>query len=246
MGKIPKKIHYCWFGKKDKDESMERYIDSWKKYCPGFDIIEWNEYNFDVHINKYVEQAYNKRKYAFVSDFARLYILKHEGGIYLDTDVELIKSLDNFENNKAYIGFQDEKRLNTGLIASEKNNKIIDKFLEYYNEKDFIKKDGSIDITPNVETITSIMLELGLKLDDSFQEFEDIAVYPKEYFCPIDYYTGEKEITNNTVAIHWFASSWLSGVLKIKAKILRKIYKTFGKNSLDWLKKIMKKENKKQ
>jgi Mannosyltransferase OCH1 and related enzymes len=241
---IPKKIHYCWFGENPKNELAERCIKSWKKYCPDYEIVEWNESNFDIHINKYVEEAYNAKKYAFVSDVARLHALCAEGGVYMDTDVELVKSLEDLEKStKAYIGFQDEKKINTGLIASEKDNEVIKKFLSYYDNKSFVKEDGTFDTTTNVDIITNMLLEMGLILNNTFQKMDNIDIYQKEYFCPIDYFTGKKELTKNTVAIHWFSASWLSNSGKVKAKITKIIYKIFGKDSLNWLKRLLKKEN---
>ena len=234
---IPRIIHYCWFGNGKKNKKILRMIRTWKKFCPNYEIIEWNEKNFDISMNKYVRQAYENKKYAFVSDVARLYALYEYGGIYLDTDVEIIKPLENILTNQVAVGFQDNKNINTGLIASTKNNIFIKKMLLSYNNREFVKKSGEFDTTTNVKYITNELCKIGLKQNNTMQVLEGIKIYPKEYFCPIDYITGIKNITENTYAIHWFDSSWLSAGVRYRKKITRTIYKLFGKDCLNWLKK---------
>jgi len=147
--KIPKVIHYCWFGGNEKSKLIKKCIDSWKKYCPDYEIKEWNESNFDIEINNYVKEAYEAKKWAFVSDYARLWIVYNYGGIYLDTDVELIKSLDNLLNYKAYFGSEDGKLINTGLgFGAIKDNEFVKKIKDDYEYIHFIKDDGTYDITP--------------------------------------------------------------------------------------------------
>lgn len=234
---IPKIIHYCWFGKKEKPDFVDKMIETWKKNCPDYKIMEWNEDNFDIHINQYVEQAYQNKKYAFVSDVARLYALLNVGGIYLDTDVELLKPLDELLSSELFIGFQDTKNINTGLIASEKDNKTIKKMFEQYNNKTFIKTNGEFDMTTNVKIITKILIDKGLKLNNQRQKIENIEIYPTEFFCPIDYVTGKKNISKRTYAIHWFGSSWLPPIVRFRKKITKRIYRIFGKDCLNWMKK---------
>ena len=139
---IPKVIHYCWFGGNPLPELAKKCIESWKKFCPDYQIIEWNESNFDLNINTYVKEAYTAEKWAFVSDVARLYALVNYGGIYMDTDVEVLKPLDDILNFKAVSGFETKERIPTGMMACEKGHPLFEEFLREYNEAHFIKNDG--------------------------------------------------------------------------------------------------------
>lgn len=207
---IPKVIHYCWFGRGKLPDLAKKCIESWKKYCPDYEIKEWNEDNFDLDKYPYVREAYDKRKFAFVTDVVRLYALYHEGGIYMDTDVEVLKPLDRFLAHHAFSGFEDEQFVPTGIMASEKGGKWAKDNLDYYNGKHFLKEDGSVDLTTNVVTITNYMLPLGLKQDNTYQDFPGlITFYPKDYFCPKSYKDGQIYLTDNTYTIHHFAGSWV-------------------------------------
>lgn len=208
---IPKVIHYCWFGRGKMPELALNCIESWKKHLPEYKIKEWNEENFDLDMYPYVREAYDNRKFAFVTDVVRLYALYYEGGIYMDTDVEVLKSLDPFLHHHAFSGFENDKDVPTGIMASEKGGRWAKENLDYYNGKHFIKDDGTMDVTTNVQTITKIMLPYGLKQDNSYQDFPDlITFYPKDYFCPKSYKDGKIYTTKNTVTIHHFAGSWIS------------------------------------
>lgn len=228
---IPKVIHYCWFGRNPLPELAKKCIASWKKYLPDYEIKEWNEDNFDLDLYPYVREAYDNRKFAFVTDVVRLYALYNEGGIYMDTDVEVLKSLDPFLQHTAFSGFEDEKNIPTGIMASEKGGKWAKDNLEYYNDRHFKKENGEIDLTTNVTTITNYMLPLGLKQDNTYQDFSNlITFYPKDYFCPIDSSSLQLNITENTHTIHHFAGSWVKRSLLrrlcteiIGFKIMRKI-----------------------
>lgn len=207
---IPKIIHYCWFGKNNMPLEAQRCIDSWKKYCPDFQIKEWNEDNFDLNLYPYVKEAYDKRKFAFVTDVVRLYALYHEGGIYMDTDVEVLKPLNNFLSHHAFSGFEDEQNVPTGIMGSEKGGIWAKDNLAYYDNRHFIKEDGSMDLTTNVTTITNYMLPLGLKRNNTFQDFPNlITFYPKDYFCPKSHEDGKIYLTKNSYTIHHFAGSWI-------------------------------------
>ena len=156
---IPKKIHYCWFGRGKKPELVIHCINSWKKHLPYYELILWNEENFDINSNQYVKEAYESKRYAFVTDYVRLYALYHHGGIYMDTDVEVLKPLDEFLNHRVFIGCQQENAIQTGLIDSVSNHIMIEKILNSYNNKKFILNDGSPNLLPNLQIVTPILIE---------------------------------------------------------------------------------------
>lgn len=225
---IPKIIHYCWFGKGKKSELIESCIKSWKKYCPDYEIIEWNEENFDYKSNKFAREAYEHKKWAFVADFARLEILYKYGGIYVDTDMEFLKPINNLLKDSAFIGFENDTTIAAGIIGAEKESKWIKELLEQYKEKSFIKKDGSLDTEANVEKISQITHEnYDAVLDGSFQELkEGLKIYPKDFFYPKDFSTGLIDITENTIMLHHYDASWYSKIeKKIYTKKLRYIEK---------------------
>ncbi len=223
MSKIPKTIHYCWFGRGQKNELMLKCIDSWHKFLPDYEIIEWNEDNFDINSNKYAKEAYENKKYAFVTDYVRLYILYNYGGVYMDTDVEVIKNIDKFLEHKAFSGFENNNYIPTGIMASEKNNKWIKDLLDEYNYLNFIKKDGTMDLTTNVIRITNKTMEkYNLIPNNTFQDLDEVVFYPHEYFCPKDWETGKIFLTNNTYTIHHFNGSWHTK--KEKRQINKKRY----------------------
>ena len=208
---IPKKIHYCWFGRGKMPELAEKCIASWKQYLPDYEIIEWNEDNFDINANQYVKEAYKNKKFAFVTDYVRLYVLYNYGGIYMDTDVEAIKPLDIFLKHKAFSGFENNNYIPTGIMASQAKNKWIKLLLDEYNDLKFIKKDGSFDLTTNVIRISNKTQEhYHLKLNDTYQDLGDVVLYPHDYFCPKDWETGKIFLTKNTYTIHHFNGSWHS------------------------------------
>ncbi len=206
---IPKTIHYCWFGGKPKPKLANKCIKSWQKYCKDYEIIEWNESNFDINCNQYVKEAYESKKWAFVTDYVRLWAMYTQGGVYMDTDVELIKPLDKFLGEEAFSGFENEINIPTGIMAAEKGSHIIKNLLSYYDDASFILPDGSLNTCTNVETITKMMTERGFVANNTYQCVDGFAFYPKEYFCPKDPFTGLCNITENTVAIHHFDGSWL-------------------------------------
>ena len=206
---IPKIIHYCWFGGKPKPKLAEKCIASWKKYCPDYRIQEWNEDNFNVaSAPAYVRQAYEEKRWAFVTDYVRLKGMLEMGGIYMDTDVELVKPLDPYLHHAAFAGFESATQIQTGLLACEKDFPLFQDFIRYYDTAVFRREDGTVDTTTNVKILTDLCLERGLKADGSRQDVAGLALYPTEYFCPVDYDTEKLHRTKNTVAIHWFASSW--------------------------------------
>jgi glycosyltransferase involved in cell wall biosynthesis len=214
--KIPKVLHYIWVGGNPKPSSVDRFIASWKKYCPDYEIIEWNEDNYNIRHNRYTREAYDAKKWAFVTDYMRLDILDRYGGIYLDTDVEIIKNLDIFLKEPAFSSFEtgDETRilLPTGLMGSNKGNNWINYLKTYYDdERSFYKPNGEIDDTPNTHTITEMTVnKYGIKLNDKLQKTADFTLYPHDYFCPKSWSTRKINLTKNSYAIHHFAGSWWS------------------------------------
>ena len=186
------------------------YIESWKKYCPDYKIIEWNESNFDLNEVPYVKEAYQSKKWAFITDYVRLYALDTIGGIYMDTDVEVLKNLDEFLNQEGFSGFERENAVPTGIMAAEKRQKFIHELLHQYDELHFIKDDGSLDETTNVTRITNTAVKYGLKLNNKKQTVQGFTFYPTDYFCPKNSRTMEINITKNSCTIHHFAGSWVT------------------------------------
>ena len=206
---IPKIIHYCWFGGKPKPPLAEKCIKSWKKNCPDYQIIEWNEGNFDVSAAPlYVRQAYEAGRWAFVTDYVRLKGLLELGGIYMDTDVEVVKPLDPYLHHEAFAGFEHPERVQTGLLACCHGFPLFRDFLAHYDTALFYRPDGSQDITTNVQVLTKLCLDRGMVCNDKYQVVDGLALYPREVFCPVDYDTEKLHRTRKTVVIHWFASSW--------------------------------------
>ena len=207
---IPKIIHYCWFGGSKLPSSAIKCIKSWKRFCPDYEIKEWNETNFDINMYSYTREAYNNKKYAFVSDVVRLYALFNYGGIYMDTDVEIIKPLDGLLSHEAFCGFEKDDSICTAVIGSERNGIWIKEILTSYAKRHFIKEDLTMDFTPNVVEITRYMKSVGIVLNNTFQEIPNlVAIYPKDFFSPLVYETRELLLTNQTLTIHHFAGSWL-------------------------------------
>ena len=155
---IPKIIHYCWFGDADKEKYLSKYVNKWGKVLRDYQIIEWNEKNFDLKKSpRFVQEAYQKRKYAFVSDYVRLYALNQMGGIYLDTDIEVIKCFDDILNNDFFIGFENEKYIATCVIGAQKGNMLIKYFMSFYEYRKFINEDGSLNTHTNTKIITRML-----------------------------------------------------------------------------------------
>lgn len=219
---IPKIIHYCWFGRGKMPELAVKCIDSWKKYLPDYEIKEWNEDNFDLDMFPFTREAYDNRKFAFVTDVVRLYALYKEGGIYMDTDVEVLKSLDRFLVHNAFSGFENNNYVPTGIMASEKSSMWAKENLDYYKGRHFVKPDGSFDTTTNVIIITNYMLSKGLAPNNKYQDFPGlVTMYPNDYFCPKSHGTGKINLTKNSYTIHHFSGSWKPWYAKMELNICK-------------------------
>lgn len=223
---IPKTIHYCWFGGAPLPKPALRCIQSWKKYCPDYEIIEWNESNFDINIIPYVKEAYAAKKYAFVSDYARFYILHRQGGVYMDTDVELIKPLDDIIKQGAFMGYEQPStqgtpiyKINPGLgMGCPPGNPIIQAVKEHYDTLcgfDYSKQGTVCDIVSN------ILGSRGISIDGTLFKSDEITLYPVDFFCPKSFYDGKMRKTANTVSIHHYDMSWLSFLGQFKRKLQR-------------------------
>lgn len=240
---IPKIIHYCWFGRNEKNAFVKKCIDSWKQKCPDYIIKEWNEDNFNIEINDYVKEAYSEKKWAFVTDYARLWIIYNTGGFYLDTDVELIKPLDELTYNHVYFGIEDEKLINTGLgFGAEKNNRVIKRMLDDYENLHFKNKNGEIDYTTCVLRNSACIQDILNKIEDNriVSTIDGVSIYPSEYFCPYDYKTSKIELTKNTISIHWCKASWQSKKNRIFVKIKLILKKIVGNKLYKYIKKFLK------
>lgn len=210
---IPKKIHYCWFGNNPIPEKDKKNFDSWKKFCPDYEILEWNETNYDVSKIPYIKEAYQCKKYAFVSDYARLDILYNHGGIYMDTDVEIIKSIDFVLDNEAFCGREKNSKVGLGLISgSVKGLPIIKDLMEYYHDKSFYDEEGQMNLTPIGEYTDAVLIPKGMVLEDVMQVIEGMRIYPSSYFDPYDFYTGKAvsdEAIKKAYCIHHYNATWL-------------------------------------
>ena len=218
---IPRIIHYCWFGKEPLSELAKDCIASWKKYCPDYEIKEWNESNFDLNCCDFVKEAYDSKKWAFLSDCARLYIIYNEGGIYLDIDVKLINSLDALLTNVCFLGEEPSGYINTGIgFGAEKHSVIVYELLQEYFGKKFILPDGSYDMTPCPTKNTLPLRKYGYRFSEKdIWKRKFVTIYPPEYFCPLNYETSVMNITDNTIAIHLYNASWHSRLDKMVTRI---------------------------
>ena len=207
---IPKIIHYCWFGGKPLSAETEQYIATWRAQCPDYEIKRWDETTFDVNMCPYAKEAYEAKKWAFLADYARLWALEKYGGVYMDTDVELIKPLDGFLSESAFCGFEEKGVLCTALMGSEPGGKWVRALLEGYRDRHFLLADGSFDETTNVTVISQQTEKLfGLAMDGTAQKAEGVlTLYPRDRFSPMDFATGRIDRTENTAAIHHFVASW--------------------------------------
>ena len=215
---IPKIIHYIWLGGKEEPKLLQKCKESWKKYCPDYEIKRWDESNLDMDKYKYAKDAIAAKKYAFAADVFRFEILKLYGGIYVDVDVEFLKPIDEFLDCDAFTGFETKESVAPGLLfGSEINHPIMQEMLDYYEKNDF-----NNDLKNNIticKIFTKLLVKKGLVLNNKTQQLENIKIYASEYFCPINIITNRKKITKNTVSIHWYDASWFSPKQKAKQRI---------------------------
>lgn len=218
---IPRIIHYCWFGVKDLPQEAKNCIASWHIFMPNWKYKLWNEENFDINSTPYTAEAYAAGKYAFVSDYVRLLALENEGGVYLDTDVEILKPLDDLLTNKAFAGFEGSKHLPVGtcILASEAHGEWVTEMLKAYEGRHFIQPNGTYDMTTNVKFLTSIMAANGFVQNGEEQYYKDLHVYPVDYFCPRQT-TGEYFRTKNTYCEHKGLNSWGDSSKGWKGRVL--------------------------
>lgn len=248
---IPKIIHYCWFGNKRIPHQFKKYIKTWKKFCPDYEIICWNENNYDINKIPYTKEAASLKKWAFVTDYARLDIIDKYGGIYLDTDVEICKSLNSLLKNKGFCGFEVSGFINFGLgFGAEPNNKIISEIKRYYEKRSFKNdlENNELITCPIIQT--EIFLKHGLKKNNTKQIINDIHVYPSDFFCPMNYSQILNNFTKNTFSIHHYSATWYNKKDRfdykfgnIKNKIVLKIKKIIGEkvtNKIKELKRLVK------
>lgn len=230
---IPKKIHYCWVGGNPKPKSVIYCINSWKKYCPDYEIIEWNENNYDFHKNRYMAEAYDEKKWGFVPDYARLDIVYQHGGIYLDTDVELIKNLNELLNQEGFIGFEetglDSYYVNCGQgFGAEQFNKSIKILRDAYNNIEFKKGNGDLNLIASPHYTTRELKKMGLVQENYLQHLPHLTVYKTDVLCPKNYRTGKLKITRNTIAIHHFTASWMDQKVVKEIAHNQKIINIYG------------------
>ena len=223
---IPKVIHYCWFGGNPLPKSAQKCIASWRKYLPDYEIKEWNESNFDVNIIPYTAEAYKAKKYAFVSDYARFWILYKYGGLYFDTDVEVIKNMDDIIAKGPFMGCENEAKAGAtptqlGVVPGLG---LYGEILDIYKDKHYILPDGSYSSETVVTITTDLLCKYGLKNINDIQEVAGVLVYPKEYFCPKDWISGKITFTNFTYTIHHYDASWLPWYQKVKLNIKKVLF----------------------
>lgn len=245
---IPKVIHYCWFGRGELPKSALKCIASWRKYFPDYEIKEWNEDNFDVNAIPYTREAYERKKYAFVSDYARFWVLYREGGVYFDTDVEVIKPFDDILARGPFMGCEIDAQpagatapaVNPGLgLAVNPGLGLYKEVLDCYATLHFVDASGKQMEGTVVYHNTQVLLRHGLACVPGVQQVAGVTIYPAEYFNPLDDATGRLTITPRTHSIHWYSKTWVTGYSPLRTKVTRLVHRYFGVNSLKWLKRLV-------
>ncbi len=233
---IPKVIHYCWFGRNPLPRDVEKCIKSWKKFCPDYEIVRWDEDNFDINCHPFVKEAYAERAWAFVSDFARLKVVLENGGLYFDTDVELLKNPDFLLSEPAFMGVEQiQGYCTTGLgFGAEKGNKVIEKMLEKYDGISLLRQSREELACPALNS--SVVEELGFVNNGVVQHLDGITVYPPRYFDPISLGNTEYLLCDDSVSIHHYSASWTNTGNRLK----RKFFRLIGQKNIHKLKKLLK------
>ena len=230
---IPKIIHYCWVGNAPKPKSVLYCIESWKKFCPDYEIKEWNESNYDFSKNHYMKQAYDAKKWGFVPDYARLDIIYQYGGIYLDTDVELVKSFDELLDQDAFMGFENtgdgEYFVNCGQgFGAVPKHEIIKAARDLYDNLEFINFDGTLNMLASPHYTTQTLCQFGLEQKDKEQKLPNMMIYRSDVLCPKNFRTGKLNVTDKTVSIHHFTASWLDDQIKKEMEHQQLLERYFG------------------
>lgn len=234
---IPKIIHYCWFGGKPFPPLVEMCINSWKKNLPDYEFVLWDENKIDINSCPWLFQCIQNKKYAFAADYTRCYALFHYGGIYLDTDVEVIKNFDNLLFNKSFIGFDSSGSMESAIIGSEKGTKWIKDMLDYYNTRSFIKKENNqLDMKPIPGIIYDVLEKYSYfenKNNNSLLDYDDICIYPCDFFSPKNYHTRKIKLSLNTYTIHHFDGSWVDRTVysRFRQGIHNLLYSLLGENT---------------
>lgn len=224
---IPKVIHYCWFGGGEIPEKDLKCIESWKKYCPDYEIKCWNENNYDVNKNMFIKQSYDKRKFAFVSDYARLDIIYNNGGIYFDVDVEVIKNIDSLLEHKGFFGLGEAEGkyyVSSGLgFGAEKNLSLLKDIMSVYENNSFLSKDGVMNTKPCPIITNEVLLDRKNFVieKNQFYDIDGVIIYPTEYFDPKSYDNGKLNITDNTMTIHHYDGTWIDETSRLYKKYSR-------------------------
>lgn len=247
MQTIPKIIHYCWFGNPEKPKKVKKFIENWHKMLPDYTFMEWNESNCNLQQEiDYVKEAYQCKKYAFVSDYIRVKKLYEYGGVYLDTDVKILKRFDRLlQDQEVVLGFQGTGNLLTAFIATIPQHFLFEEFLRQYATRHFLNQDGSMDLTSINRNLDPLVEKRGLNLsNDSLQRLSDnIIVYPTEYFCAFDIENWHPIITEQTYTVHYMASSWCGWRVKLKIMFCNLLYKLLGQERYDRLRKRLRKKH---
>ena len=230
---IPKTIHYCWFGRGEKPKLAQKCIDSWKRNCPDYDIIEWNEDNFDVESTPYTRYCYHNKKWAYLSDFARLAVVYQNGGVYFDTDVEVLKSIDSLLYYDVFFALEDSYTIATGLgFGACAKNKYILAMMDQY----MFDKESDVILTSCPDLNTKAVCSLGIQLSGKLQQIDKGVILPMEYMNPYDDPTGRLVITENTISVHWYSKSALSKKAIFRSKLTRPFHRLFGVDCFQWIK----------
>lgn len=249
MRSIPKIIHYCWFGGNPLPADVQKFIGSWKEHMPDYEIREWNESNYDIEKSiPYVKEAYAAKKYAFVSDYVRIWALYIYGGVYFDTDVKVLKSFeDTLEDASLVTGFESDRSLLTAFIACEMKHPILKAFLMSYQDRRFVTTDGKYDMTVINVGFSRLLETEGVDLDkNEFQliplaaPLQPVRIYPREKFCGFDVKNWCAEITDNTCTVHFMSGSWVGGGMTLKKKLIKFLQFILGENGYDRLRRLKK------